>query len=106
MPRHLFFMVMYYSESPRTLQLQRDQVRFQPDMKPLPCMATWIEVRGDKAAWDLAQWVRKGKLWWLDLDRDDLPLRNSPENEFPYANIKGIQKGFAYVKGRLNLAPY
>ncbi len=105
-PRHLFFMVTYYSQSPRTLQQQRDEVRFQPEMKPLPPMSTWIEVRGDKNAWDLVRWVREGKLWWLDLDRDDLPLKNSPVKEFPYANIKGIQKGFTYVKGRLKLAPY
>jgi hypothetical protein len=105
-PRHLLFVVTYYSQSPQALQRRRDEVRFQPDMKPLPPMSTWIEVRGDEAAWDLVRWVREGKLWWLDLDRDDLPLRNSPLKEFPYANIKGIQKGFAYVKGRLKLDPY
>lgn len=105
-PRHLLFVVTYFSQAPRVLQQQRDEVRFQPDMKPLPCMYTWIEARGDKSAWDLAQWVRKGKLWWLDLDRDELPLRNGPVGEFPYANIQGIRKGYTYVKGKLKLEPY
>jgi hypothetical protein len=105
-PRHLLFVVTYYSQSPRTLQQRRDAVRFQPDMTPLPPMSTWLEVRGYKEAWDLLRWVRAGKLWWLDLDRNDLPLRNSPAKELPYANIKGIQKGFAYVNGRLKLDPY
>ncbi len=105
-PRHLLFVVTYYSQSPQILQQRRDEVRSQPDMKPLPPMSTWIEVRGYKEAWDLVRWVREDKLWWLDLERDDLPLRNSPVSEFPYAGIKGIQKGFTYVKGRLKLAPY
>lgn len=105
-PRHLLFVVTYYSQSPQTLQQRRDEVRFEPDMKPLPPMLTWIEARGNNAVWDLIRWVRAGKLWWLDLDRDDLPLRNSPAKEFPYANIKGIQKGFYYVRGKLKLDPY
>jgi hypothetical protein len=105
-PRYLLFAVTYYSVSPRILQQKRDEVRFEPDMKPLPPMYTWIEARGDKEAWDLVRWVREGKLWWLDLDQDDLPLRNGPVEEFPYASIEGIRKGFAYVKGKLKFDPY
>lgn len=59
-----------------------------------------------KEAWDLLHWVREGKLWWLDLDQDDLLLINSRAKKFPYANIKGIQKGFTDVNGRLKLDPY
>lgn len=104
-PRYLLFAVTYYSQSPCTLQQKRDEVRFKPD-KPLPQMSTWIEARGDKETWNLVRWVAEGKLWWLDLDQDDLPLKSGPVKEFPYANIEGIRKGFAYVRGELRLDSY
>lgn len=105
--RYLLFTVTYYSQSPRTLQQKRDEERFEPDMKPLPRMYSWREVDGvNQEAWDLVRWVSEGKLWWLDLDRDDLPLRSGPAAAFPYANIEGIRKGFANVKGELEVDLY
>lgn len=106
-PRSLLFVVTYYSKAPETLYQERIKVRYRLGIEPLPKMYSWREARGDKDAWDLVRWVRMGKLWWLDLDRDDLPLRNSPVEEFPYANIQGIQQGFTYYHdGKFELEQY
>ncbi|KAB2866372.1 MAG: hypothetical protein F9K46_02465 [Anaerolineae bacterium] len=89
------------------MKQRRIEVRYKLGMEPYPKMYSWREAYRDKDAWDLTQWVRKGKLWWLDLDRDDLPLRNSPVEEFPYADIKGIQQGFTYYRdGTFSLESY
>jgi hypothetical protein len=56
-------------------------------------------------AHDLADWVRRGRLKWLDLDDLNLPLRHGPPEALPYANIQGRWKPFRYfghdeVKGK------
>lgn len=101
-PRYLAFMVTYFSQNPRALYHRRSQ-DWEPGIDRLPLMYTPGEAAGIKEAWDLPRWVAEGKLWWLDLDRDDLPLRSGPAEEFPYGNIEGIRKEFIYRDGKLRI---
>ncbi|MBC7252203.1 MAG: hypothetical protein H5T62_18240 [Anaerolineae bacterium] len=41
------------------------------------------------ADYNLVKWVKAGKLFWLDSDDPELPLRNRPVEVFPYANVQG-----------------
>jgi len=38
---------------------------------------------------DLVKWVRAGRLFWLDPNDPELPLRGGPVEAFPYANVQG-----------------
>ncbi len=97
-PRYLAFMLTYYSLEPQAL-FDENAKRWEPGMGMVRRMFPW---ESDN---NLSHWVTRGRLWWLDLDQDqdDLPLRNEPVEEFPYANIEGIRTRFSYIKGKLRL---
>jgi hypothetical protein len=58
----------------------------------------------DWANYDLLRWVKKGKLYWLDKNDSDLPLRNGPVSDFPYGNVKGGEGIWVIRNGRMQ--PY
>jgi hypothetical protein len=58
----------------------------------------------DWATYDLLPWVKRGKLYWLDKNDPDLPLRNEPARDFPYANVKGGEGLWVIRNGRMT--PY
>jgi hypothetical protein len=101
-PRYLLFMVTYFSQNPQALYDRRWQ-DWEPGIDRLPLMYTWMKARGIEEAWDLPKWVAEGKLYWLDLDRDNLPLRSGPVEKFPYGNIEGLRREFIYRDGKLTI---
>ncbi len=107
-PRYSLFILTYYSADPdetirrRLLEID-DQVKGDIHWD-VPIMYTWA--RADKEAWDLPLWVRLGRLRWLDIDRDDLPLKSEPLSGFPYGNIHGMRHDFAYRKGSLEVSDF
>lgn len=107
-PRYSLFILTYYSKNPDELLRRRlkDIEEFcgdDPDCR-VPIMYTWREA--SREAWDLPLWLSRGKLWWLDIDRDDLPLKSGPAEAFPYGNIHGIRREFTYRNGELTVAPW
>jgi hypothetical protein len=58
----------------------------------------------DWADYDLLLWVKRGKLYWLDWDDSDLPLRHEPAGDFPYATVKGGEGNWVIRNGRME--PY
>jgi hypothetical protein len=88
-------MISYYSVSPKFLH-QRSIAgkRFEgPVSRPYAFNKDW----------DLLPWVESGKLKWLDLDQDDLPLKSGPIDDFPYANIEGRRENFTYRAGKFRI---
>ena len=108
-PRYTLFMLTYYSKAPEILLRRRAQDaergKNDPDFR-LPLMYPWFEAIFFREAWNLPLWVARGKLWWLDLDRDDLPLKSGPVSAFPYGNVRGRRYGFIYRAGELILQDY
>jgi hypothetical protein len=45
--------------------------------------------------------VEKGKLLWLDLTQDDLPLKAGPVQDFPYGNVEGMRRPHTYRGSRV-----
>jgi hypothetical protein len=56
------------------------------------------------ADYDLVKWVKAKKLFWLDKNHPNLPLRNEPAGDFPYANLKGGEGLWVIRNGRMT--PY
>ena len=104
-PRYSLYVLTYYSTQPFTLwewrrREQRKEGHFPPDMY------TWSYVKDVPEAKDLPLWVRKGKLLWLDLEQDHLPLKGRAVEVFPYANIEGIPTPYIYRKGKFSIDNY
>jgi hypothetical protein len=59
-------------------------------------VATSCVCKRDPETCDLARWVARGKLQWLDLHSRALPLRQGLVEEFPYANIQGFGQPYSY----------
>lgn len=57
----------------------------------------------DWADYDLMKWVKRGKLYWLDKNDPDLPLRNRPIDDFPYGAVKGGEGIWVIRNGRMEL---
>jgi hypothetical protein len=105
-PRYSLFVITYFSQDPHALidrRLEKDRNSNDPEFH-LPMMYTWHEANTDPIAWDLLHWVSTGKLLWLDLDQDTLPLRSEAVEVFPYKDITGLRQGFVYRNGRLHVS--
>ena len=50
----------------------------------------------EKLWFDLAFWVKKNRLLWLEPDTKELLLKKGPVEEFPYANIQG--RRYPYIE--------
>jgi hypothetical protein len=104
--RYLLFMLTYYSTAPKELKNRRlaewTGGYYVPSLldvdRPWSTRLGiyWEEANTKPEAWDLLYWVKKGKLKWLDLARQDLPLTNEV-NMFPYAEIRGMRHGYRYT---------
>jgi hypothetical protein len=104
-PRYSVYLMTYYATKPHELRKRRMAEAKKHDPMHFPMMEVWRGVELAEA-WDLASWVAKGKLLWLDLDQPDLPLKAGPVDDFPYGNIEGIRKTYRYHKGKLKVDPY
>lgn len=105
-PRYSVYMITYYSKDIHAMWDRRRAEYRGQDYGHFPKLHTWRHTQNTPEAWDLPLWVRKGKLMWLDLEQDNLPLKAGPVDEFPYSNIEGIRKSHTYRKGKLEIDPY
>jgi len=107
-PCYSLYLITYYSSAPHAMWERRRSEFTGEDALHFPKLYTWrtVELNKISEAWDLSLWTKKGKLLWLDLGQDDLPLKGKPPEEFPYANIEGIQKSYTFRQGKLKIDPY
>jgi hypothetical protein len=109
--RYSAFAVTYYSEDPKRLigdYVDRQitpQAAADPDFTAadLRSMASTEEIKHHyPEGFDLSQWVAKGKLYWLDLEQPDLPLKSGTVDQFPYNeffDFPGSPGSLRYHKG-------
>jgi hypothetical protein len=90
-PAYSLFLITYYSLHPDILHARA--IKGHDIDGPIPRPYAF------KFDWDLLPWVTAGKLQWLDLEKENLPLKSGQVDEFPYANIQGRRKYFKYRKG-------
>lgn len=84
-PRYSLFMVTYFSKDIYVLR-ERNASNYRQGMGLITHSILDLSSSTD---YDLLHWAADGKLLWLDLEKDDLPLRSAPTEAFPYANIQG-----------------
>ena len=109
-PRYTGFAVTYYSLDPKLL-IQRYFDSQDPD---IDYPVIWASMEGiarlHPRGYDLADWVKKKKLYWLDLDSPKLLLKQGPIEDFPYDtdyfDVTGSLRGFRYDMGRVKLGNY
>lgn len=101
-PRYTLYVLTYYAADPDKLLKRRwDQwtqgrkMAIPMNFYAVPRTDYWELAQQKPEMWDLAAWVRRGKLRWLDVADPDLPLRTDIEG-FPYGNIQGLRHGYRY----------
>lgn len=91
--RYTAFAVTYYSADPKRLigdYVDRQitpRAAADPDFTAadLRSMASTEEMKHHyPEGFDLPQWVAKSKLYWLDVEHPDLPLKSGTVDQFPY----------------------
>lgn len=107
-PRYGAYMLTYYAlHGPAALRDRRRAenavtVAADPSFHPTLLYSN-AEAAAQPATFDLVQWVARGKLHWLDLSRAELPLKAGPAADFPYVNIQGYCRHYAYRDGNLEV---
>ena len=91
-PRYSLFMVTYFSRDIHVIR-ERNWSNYNENMGRITHSMTDLSSSRD---YNLFRWVADGKLLWLDLEYDDLPLKSGPPETFPYANIQGSHTGVKY----------
>jgi len=107
-PRYLLYMITYYASDPATLwQRRRAEMQAIADARTaagedvamhITRVATSYLCKRQPESCDLAHWVARGKLQWLDLHSRALPLRQGPVEDFPYKNIQGFSQPYTYTR--------
>jgi hypothetical protein len=111
-PRYTGFAVTYYARDPEPLIKKYVASQWTDDLltdhdftiADLRVMADMEEMaRFYPEGYNLAAWVKKGKLLWLDLESLDLPLKAGPDGDFPYDtdffDVTGTLERFEYQMG-------
>jgi len=107
-PRYTAFAVTYYAldtmalvdkyiDTYLTEDLLRDPDYTAADLRTMADMEE-MNLRYPEG-YELVDWVRKGKLQWLDLDHPDLPVIREPVEAFPYSeffDLKGKRVPFIF----------
>lgn len=60
-----------------------------------------IGKRSDSQEYELENWVRQGKLFWLGLEDEDYPLIRGPVEAFPYNNLSGRRHPYYIKEGQV-----
>ena len=107
-PRYSLYMVTYFASDPAAAWKQRENEMdkiadsLAGGDEDFALHISWINTscacRNNPALCNLTQWVERKKLYWLDLHSRDLPLRQGPIEEFPYANIQGYGQPYTYLR--------
>jgi hypothetical protein len=116
--RYTGFIVSHYAEDPQSLrdryietQLTKNAIR-DPDFTAADLfLVAWTEKirRQYPDGFDLATWVEKGKLQWLDLADPNLPLKATSVEDFPYADLydmTGRRVTYLYQSGDFYSSKY
>jgi hypothetical protein len=91
-PRYTAYFMAYFSGN---------QKAFSEAIGPFDRARSRIQYAA--ADYDLLKWIEAGKLFWLDTDVPELPLRNEPLRMFPYAGVQG-KEGLCVIRdGRLKV---
>ncbi|MBI4759812.1 MAG: hypothetical protein ACOYYF_07870 [Chloroflexota bacterium] len=89
-PKYTLFIISYYSEKPDEAYsaIKREAIRRSEAISatllvlPEPHEIHWF---------DLAQWVERGLLYWVDADKNgELTLRTQDIESFPYKNLERL----------------
>lgn len=106
-PTYSVYTLTYFAEQPRVVYKKALNILYPPepikpgdDFDPGELWTNWSRLHPEEVCRDLPYWVERGKLHWLDLDQADLPLQSASVSEFPYANIQGFGRRYAYIKRR------
>lgn len=103
-PRYSVYSITYFAEEPeqaRKQALARKFPNFKPDLEgysPAYLYDDSSRIKYEPLVGELQEWIRQGKLFWLDLDVSTLPLTSLSIAKFPYANITGFGTGWLYWK--------
>lgn len=93
-PRYSLYTITYFAWNPEPVNAYYYKLRDFQATFPTP-----LRRDADRDLWwDLGYWVERKKLWWLDADDPELPLRHFPE-PFPYGNIQGLRHRMTYRDG-------
>lgn len=91
-PRYSLFMITYFSKDTHVVR-ERNWSNYDENMGRISSLMLDLSSSRD---YDLLRWVADGKLLWLDLEHDDLPLKSGSPDTFPYANIQGSRAKVKY----------
>lgn len=107
-PKYSAYVLTYFAENPRTVRKQVfDAMNPTLDGSNTVQEDSYFESRfflsskriiDQPLVGNLLHWVKIGKLQWLDLDDQKLPLKNIPIDRFPYVNIQGFGQPYIYRK--------
>ena len=98
-PAYDVFIVTYFSENPSgTREVVRAYNAFFRDPRTPPTF--WEPPDGREAWWDLRQWVKAGKLHWMDGHTSQ--ARTHAVAEFPYGDIEGRRHPYFIRPHRLD----
>lgn len=115
-PRYSLYMITYFASDPTTIWQRRktemDRIAASRAANGVDFAQhiSWVNTacacRENPLQCNLSEWVRKDKLYWLDLHSRELPLHHGKAEEFPYANISGYSwHKWRYPKGQIQLMP-
>lgn len=105
-PKYSAYFLTYYAEDAKAMEKYAINEMHHPDQRKdkdewhggfPPFWPSW-RINKEPMVADLGSWVEKKKLYWLDLDDPDLPLRTGTKERFPYAGIKGYGTSWTYRK--------
>ena len=95
-PRYALYMITYYAEDSKRVKEYRCQ-KLKPGPDDYMLLLEFPDfMRRHPESADLQQWVKRGKLQWLDPNSADLSLRAEPLAAFPYASITGFGQKYTY----------
>lgn len=90
-PRYTVYMVAYFcpeSEVQKIIESRHKYFEGAPDPIAIPDML--FMKNEDIDEWfDLKRWVTKDRLYWLEPNNPELPLKKGLVEEFPFAEIEG-----------------
>lgn len=98
-PRYVVYITTYYSTSvDKTIKARRAELASLPniDNDILTLLDGSFAAREEPIVKDLAHWVRIKKLYWLDLQTNE--LKTGALNNFPYDSIDGVGKSYHYIR--------
>lgn len=98
-PRYVAYITTYYSKSvDKTRKARRAELANLPniDNDMLSLLDGSFAAREEPIVADLAHWVRKKRLYWLDLQTK--ALKTGELNNFPYGSIEGVGKSYHYIR--------